>query len=456
MKRLQSRWDYLMSKQLVIYLVLALVVLTISIMGTPWFSSLIMVVLCLVVLTKLEKPVRVDLWVLVPFVLYNILSALSSWKTFGNLLEGFASIQMVFPVLCLALSCLCADERGLLRNLCVTWVTIVSVMGIGQFVWDALHNVHGRLYGILDNPNSLGIFLVVGWFALLGCENQTDKFSRLLGHAEPVVLVALALTLSMGSFFALLVGTLAFAVIGRTAASERLIYFCEVFSRLVIGVGMGVLMFLAGGYSGHPWLTLLVVAYFIPLSLFWKDLLRFFHQKRKAAVCIAIAGFAVAAGIIWLRPSSGSTLMERIRMSGNAISHMGDSPLLGLGPHQWRGVNLLDDDKYYNTWYIHFVWLHVGVELGVPAMMVFTALSYSGLRRKSTTAWKACYIAFLAHGLFDADFFYTCIPTLLMLTAEQKEPEVRQGVLVNVAWVRVLLIVFLAWALWIFRSILVR
>ena len=68
-----------------------------------------------------------------------------------------------------------------------------------------------RMGGVIGNPNAMGIFLVIGWFALRyflegqeGDEKGQGHF--LLSSMEPILLAALGLTLSMGSFVAMAAG----------------------------------------------------------------------------------------------------------------------------------------------------------------------------------------------------------------------------------------------------------
>ena len=82
----------------------------------------------------------------------------------------------------------------------------------------------GRLGGLLHNPNALGIFLAVGWFAITACleeGGEEDALSRVLRHLEPLVLAALALTLSMGSFVAMAAGILVLLLEKKRRASWR-------------------------------------------------------------------------------------------------------------------------------------------------------------------------------------------------------------------------------------------
>ena len=52
----------------------------------------------------MQGPVRTDIWILIPLTLYNVISFASSYMTYRNTLEGYASTQLTFPVIYLLMS----------------------------------------------------------------------------------------------------------------------------------------------------------------------------------------------------------------------------------------------------------------------------------------------------------------------------------------------------------------
>ena len=99
------------------------------------------------------------------------------------------------------------------------------------------------------------------------------------------------------------------------------------------------------------------------LAMCWSTFDRFLRACPRVAASISATGFLVAAAAVTVRPSSLATFAERLEMMRNGMGYLAENPLLGVGPYQWRLLNLADGDKYFNTWHIHNVLIHVGVEM---------------------------------------------------------------------------------------------
>ena len=72
-----------------------------------------------------------------------------------------------------------------------------------------------------------------------------------------------AMTLSMGSFVAMAVGVLVLLTEKKrkTGWGDTLAYACRVLAKASLGMGTGLLIYLAGARTGAPWLTLPLAAY---------------------------------------------------------------------------------------------------------------------------------------------------------------------------------------------------
>lgn len=95
------------------------------------------------------------------------------------------------------------------------------------------------------------------------------------------------------------------------------------------------------------------------------------------------------------------------------------SPLWGVGPLRWRLLDLNDGGKYFNTWHIHNIPLHIGVETGLFAMGMVILAGIRALSKKKSPCQCAETAAFLFHNLMDTSFFCLRI-TALALTAVGK------------------------------------
>lgn len=300
--------DRLATHFIVICLFLALFILTWIGVGNIVIVSMLGFLLCIVGLAQGQA--QVDLWVLVPLMLYNLLSMASSYAEYGNVTDGYASTQMIYPAIYLVLSYADEGQRRMLHRLCALWAAVTAAAGLGEFIYEAaIRGGAWRLGGLPGNPNAMGIFLVTGWFVLSGCreDQEQDRLSGFLACTEPFLLAVLALTLSMGSFLAMAAGT-------------------------------------------------------------------------------AVLIYDLTA-----------------------------NPLLGVGPYRWRFLDMYDGGTYYNTWHIHNVLLHVGVELGLAAMIMLAAVAVRFLCKKKDPAVKAGFAAFFLHNMMDTGFFYLGITAMVLL-----------------------------------------
>ncbi len=133
----------------------------------------------------------------------------------------------------------------------------------------------------------------------------------------------------------------------------------QLLAKATFGVGTGLLLYLAAARTDYPWLCLPLLLYALTVAAGWRDFERFLLAKPKAAVGLAAFGGLVAAGLVLVRPSSLATFAERLQMMSNGLSYCWQNPLWGVGPYQWRGLNMQDADKFFNTWHIHNAFIHV-------------------------------------------------------------------------------------------------
>ncbi len=371
-----------------------------------------------------RRSAQVDFRIFIPFSLYILTGMLSAFNIYRNPAAGYyVPRQLIFPVLYLLTATLERRQLSLLKQLCILFAALMSAAGIGQFVFYAVvHNQAGRMGGLLGNPNAMGIFAAAGWFALSHCmEEQADGkglLFRFLPCAEPVFLIALAMTLSMGSFVAMAAGILVVFIRKKRLTSYRQAFFsvCPILARASLGIGTGLLLYIAAVRTGAPWSCLILLAYAAALVLCWKQFLLFLEASPKAALFIASGGFFVAALMILSRPSAVETFTERLEMMGNGIRYLLRYPILGVGPGQWRIQNLYGGEKYFNTWYIHNALIHTGAELGITAMAL-VILTWVRIFKKHKAPWaRAGITAFFVHNMLDTGFFHTGIMTLLVTT----------------------------------------
>ena len=416
---LEKNFNHWMEHVPLLLLFLAFFILTLCQTGIVLVVGLVGIILCMI--GMIQPAVKVDLWILFPLIVYNVMSACSSYAVYGNFVKGFASTQSIFPVMFLLLAYLSAEERILLKRLCAVWMSFIAVMGILEFAADALQGDAGRLGGVFGNPNALGTFLIIGWFAITSCreDEKSDEglWNRIFSYAEPFLLIALALTLSMGAFLSMAIGLLVMIVLKRCTIFE----IAALFARIGFGVGTGLLLYIAGDKTNAPWVCAVMLMYCIVAVCMWNRLEQYLKQNPVMSFSMIGVGALGALGAILMRPNAAATFAERIGMMRNGLRYFFVNPILGVGPQQWRLLNLQDSDKYFNTWHIHNIFIHVGVELGLVALTMLIIIVLRHYRKKEGAAQRSGFTAALVHSLMDTTFLYVAAVPFVMLTAGDDE-----------------------------------
>lgn len=128
---------------------------------------------------------------------------------------------------------------------------MMAFIGIGQFTIAAFHGNVDRLSGLMENPNAMGAMLVLGWFALQSCLGEVQEgesaLKRFFQGLEFITLVALALTLSFGSFGAFGIGIISMRIYGKENLSILILRTAEI----IFAVGCGILLYIAGDTNGN-------------------------------------------------------------------------------------------------------------------------------------------------------------------------------------------------------------
>lgn len=353
-------------------------------------------------------------------LLYAGMCMFSSLAVYGNLTLSYGPSHLLFPLLYLLLSTMSGRESALLRRLCALWAAVVALWGLGEFLWRSLLlGAPRRLGGLLGNPNALGIFLVVGWFLLQDCLKDRDRIPAPLPFLEPFLLIALSLTLSMGSFVALAAGMFLDLLIRwrKTSLRDALNGLWPSLAKATLCFGTGILLYLSVTRTEFPLVALLPLAYALALSACWPRLEAYLTARPRAAFLLALLGLLVAVGAVAIRPSALATFAQRLEMMKSGLAYLPAHPLTGVGAYRWRFLDMADGGTYFNTWHIHNSLLHVGVEMGWIAMAALIFLVLHFFRKDHSEAQTAAFTAFLVHNMMDTSFFYTGITSLVLLSA---------------------------------------
>lgn len=232
---------------LVVILFASFIILSVMGGGTIAFLSLIGIAICITCLFRRE--VRIDWWIFIPLAVYLIMNLISSWTTHENIMRGYGCLHLIFLTLYAASCSLKTNEANLLRCLCVLWAGIAAVVSVVAFTYQAFFVSPTRLEFVIGSPNGLGIFLVLSWFALQSCRmtEERGKIFTIVERFEPFILVALAMTLSMGSVAALVVGLIVlFVSQGRSTSWKQSAHFMvALVGKVVLCLAIGFLMYMA-------------------------------------------------------------------------------------------------------------------------------------------------------------------------------------------------------------------
>ena len=415
--RVERGLDSLIDHYTSVCIALALFVLSLVGVGDVVVVSLLGFLLCMAGLTR--RSARADPWILVPLLVYDLACLASTCAAYGEITGGYGVTHGIFPVLWLLAACLEPDEQRLLKRLCALWTGAAAAAGIGRFVFLAITQGRvGRMSGLLGNPNAMGIFLVLGWFLVTCPMADEGDWAAARSLLEPLLLIAAAMTLSMGSFAAMAAGILVLLAEkrGTQTLGSTLLYACRLLAKCSLGMGTGLLIYLSAARTSVPWTCLFLLAYGGAVLVCWRSFERFLEAKPKISVLIAALGVLVAGTAVVIRPSAVATFAERLEMMASGLHYLTANPLLGVGPFQWRLLDLNDGGKYFNTWHIHNVVIHVGVEMGWIAMAALVLIGVRALTKPRAPQERALTAAFIAHNMIDTSFFYLGI-TALALTA---------------------------------------
>lgn len=397
--------DLVTNRTSVLFLFLGFASLTLCGAGNPLVISVLC--MCLSVGGFFTESVRIDLPVFFCLSGMFCMGTLSSYLVSGHCFSGYSATWLLF-VLMYVITCSLSDmERRLLHRLLVFWAGLIVSFGIIAYSIGSFSGSPGRFGWLIENPNAMGIFIVIAWFLAL-----QEGVTRL----EPVLLVGLGMTLSMGSFLSMGVALLYLSwiyyrqfgfknMVSRTASLGV---------RIVVCLYVGFLFYFSSTGRCPRGLCLFPFVLLLFLFLSWSRVSEFLEDKRRIFVVIVLMIIVLCSFAMYLRPSSVDTFVERLYMMRSGFRYLFDNPLLGIGQYNWRGVDYSDGGIYFNTWYIHNAFLHVGVEVGIVVMVCMICIPVRYLIRfgyDTDVGW----VAFVVHSLIDVGFFYTCIPALVLL-----------------------------------------
>lgn len=435
--------------------VASLVALTLMGPGNVMVTMIVAFVVCVV--GVFQKDARFSWNVVLAWLVLCILGFVSNYIHLGTLLYGY--VPLLFSCVPIYMLSRCLDQKlsHLLLGVFAIWCGIVATYAIGTFVVESVDGRTFRVSVLNIGTNVLGIFFAMGWFGAMsyqmqiarsyagndipfaqalkvccgvmgqseGCKStNVSRFDKGVSYAVtvcmPLLLSAMALTLSVGSFIALFSGVVFLAAylyhVDKGSLKDYVQIGVSWVSQIVLGVAPGAFLFIAAASGNFPIIALDIV-FLIAFCLIWPIVLRAVSSTCKisyvACAFVPVAGAALA----FLRPNAFATFAERIEMMGSGISYMGDSPLTGIGSYAWRHMDASDGGTFFNSTYIHNGFIHFGVEIGILAMIVLVILAALCFARRTKLAQQGAKFAFLVHILFDVSLFSPSAIAALICTS---------------------------------------
>lgn len=333
---------------------LTLMALCFAGLGMPFLTCIIGLFLCVIGISRRQFTVNtVSLLALSGYIAWCMLS---SFFVKGDAMQGYASMQAILPVLFLLIGTFNSVDKVKLRKVLVVWTALVAMANLLElFVTTFSGGVVTRVSGVFDNPNYTGVFLVLGWFTVLDMQGDAPS-SSLLSKIEPLILSALVLTLSMGSYLTACVGVLIVVVLscrGDYSFHNVTESFISFVVRAVMGSSPGLLLYLVMTRTTYTWFSVIILVWLIALMWYWEPCITYLRSAaclKCVAVAVGIIGIVI---MLVIRPSALETIQERIYMIRNGLGYARNNLLFGVGSFHWHELNLLDSDKCFNSWCVH-------------------------------------------------------------------------------------------------------
>lgn len=422
-------------------LVLLVVLLVLQGGYAPAVSSLAALALCAFGLFSLtgdqETSAKASLFAALPSAipLLYLVSALAHGVSYSGLEAGGRWALFAAGV---ALSATMASVRRQQLLHAVTWVGVAS-SALGLVVADPAFQPlgwsnAGRLQFFLQYANTAG-----AWFSVVAALSWFSD-DRLLRRFAYLPVSCLLLTQSGGAFALFAIALVPMAVVGRRrwgmeallSLTSQLLAAAVIFFACEVASALGVLFAVAFGAVACLIGCRLDVA---PRKL-PGDCIPF-------VVIIGVLLVALGVGLLAFMLFSGrlvqaaQTMVERVIQILDGLGLASRSPLLGIGPDEWRNAYREVQSAQYTASAIHCGYLQLALDAGVMSLLAFlavavpamwglcraTRLSSEGQQPSGDEVEGGCRAwgplvstgVLLAHALIDIDFQFGLILVLLAL-----------------------------------------
>lgn len=305
----------------------------------------------------------------------------------------------------------------------------------------------GRLQASFQYANTAALWFVVTFvFAVLSED-------RRLRVAAFFPLLAVFLTQSMGTLAIFAIVILALLIYWQR--NDQVGRMCAFFMLLICAVASTAASIVVG-ISEFPWCVVpaAAIGFVLLLALrrfFGLPLEKWFVSHASASIGLIVFSVVVMCGLLVVFFITGRLFsawmdfVERIVQMSDAITVLGISPLVGLGPEGWEAsFQYIQSAQYYAT-SIHNSFLQVAIDAGLVGLALFVALIVLGLRaaiKSLDTAALFGISIIVVHMLIDFDLQFCSIAMLLvLLLPKNSDPEQGGSLLVRVSFALVSVVV---------------
>ncbi len=366
---------------------------------------------------------QIDLWILLPLLAIPALGLLSILLNHLDFYTNYTLPFLALPVIYCVLSYCSQKERDALCKILIVWGALISIVSLSSYIIQAQHYHAARLSTIIGNPNTSGLVFAFLLLCLLTYRKKWEEIRSPLLCVEPVLITALCLTLSISSIASFGAGVIVYFFYQKITkkspiASMVSSYICYFF----IGFTIALLLYTAANYTDAPWFCIILGFYLIAVSLFWHSLVTLINQHLLFARIGSILSIAALLALLILRPNALLSFQDRLGMIADGLTYAGLNPLFGIGPLQWYHYNTMMSDTPFNTFFIHNVFIHTVVELGLFALLCLIVLVVRyGIKQRSALG-LSLGTAFLLHSVVDTALFIPLVPLVFMvITAQPQE-----------------------------------
>ncbi len=340
---------------------------------------------------------------------FYIISSLTNYFSIETL-----SYAML-PVICFIFWVLQAntsmDQKNKIAQSISVFTAIIAVLGIVSLT--GLLPISGgvtanRLQFTFQYANAAGIYFAAVALMIRGINiNKPERF------IIPIE-TALFLTQSIGAVACYFAG-LIFAIF-TTGKNKRAGQALNDLSRTGISAIFAASLYFSVFKLRNPFLAILITGLII-LFCWFSDKADSIFVKYRVNIIFALSFIAIAVYLIFSqRVYQGSqTFIERLVQILDGTAALRAHPFLGVGPGNWQYMVETWKTAQYNAQVIHSSFIQIAVNVGIPALLVLTALIVYKLKTIKIDGYlKAAAIAILLHSFLDFSLEFLSIDMLLI------------------------------------------